>query len=189
MKNLTLIFVASISIMLGSALAPAQAQANASNANSTTSPEAKAVSTPTTESSSLPLELKQRVRDKYEEYATYSTRWSGAYWGFVFGATILGALGGILLKLDALKDIKIFRLSQSDIAALLAGAAALLIAISTGGDFAGKWRANRTAKNRAEQLSNEMFSSKLTADEIVTKLNKIIDDQNNGVINVKDVPK
>jgi hypothetical protein len=144
---------------------------------------------PSVQIDQIPPELKKEVKEKYDEYASYAWRWSGAYWGFVFGAAIMSAFAGILLKLDALKDTKLLALSQTDLAALLAGTAALLLSISTAGDFAGKWRANRTAKFRTEQLNNEIFRSRLTADEVVSKLNKIIEDQNSGVINVKDPAK
>jgi hypothetical protein len=79
-------------------------------------------------------------------------------------------------------------LSRGDAAAISAGVASLLIALSSAGDFAGKWKANRTAKNRTEQLYNEIEFSSLLPAEIGVKLNKIIDDQNNGVINGKDDP-
>lgn len=131
----------------------------------------------------LNSELMETVRAKYAEYASYSTRWSAGYWGFVFGAAILSALSGILLKLDALEKQTILALSQTDIAALLAGTAALLITISSAGDFSGKWKANRTAKNRTEQLLNDLRIPEITSKEVIARLNKIIDDQNNGVIN------
>jgi hypothetical protein len=179
MKNLALIFVVYISILVISASALAQTQTN----TPITNPETKPASTPNTESSPLSPELKQRVKEKYEEYAAYTLRWSGVYWGSVFGAAILSALSGIFLKLDAFKDKRILMLSQTDIAAILAGIAALLITISSAGDFSGKWKANRAARDHAEILNNELYNSKVAPEEVVTQLNKIIEDQDRGVIN------
>jgi hypothetical protein len=144
---------------------------------------------PLPENSVVKEEKKKGVMNYFEEYKSYTWRWSFAYWGSVFGAAILSALAGILLKLDALKDKKVLSLSQTDISALLAGFAALLITISSAGDFSGKWKANRTAKFRTEQLKNELDSPKLTNEDVTVRLNKIIEDQNNGVINTKDEAK
>ena len=41
-------------------------------------------------------ELKERVKRKFVEYTKYTRRWSGAYWGAVFGAAILSALSALL---------------------------------------------------------------------------------------------
>jgi hypothetical protein len=156
---------------------------------STLAQETNPTSNPNTENSVVKEEKKNAVKNYFDEYNSYTWRWSFAYWGSVFGAAILSALAGILLKLDALKDKQILRLSQTDISALLAGIAALLITISSAGDFSGKWKANRTAKFRTEQLKNELDNPKLTNQDVTERLNKIIEDQNNGVINTKDEVK
>lgn len=188
--KLMLVAIALVTFATIAASALAQTETN-NSANSNTA-ETKPSPTATAENAPLKLDSPQAqmVREKFDQYSTYASRWSGVYWGSVFGAAILSALAGLTVKLDALKDKKLLTLSQTDLAALLAGSAALLITISSAGDFAGKWRTNRTAKNRSEQLRNEVFyNPKLTSQEVGIKLNKIIDDQNNGVINAKDEKK
>src|SRR5258706_12372216 len=106
MKNLLAIAVATIAFFTISVSALEQAQTSDKGANSATT-QATPCPSPNAESSAVPPELKKRVKDAAETYGTYSNRWSGVYWGSVFGAAVFSALSGIFLKLDALKDKRI----------------------------------------------------------------------------------
>lgn len=90
----------------------------------------------------------------YRETRQIASLWSFLYWGFAWGAAVLSALAGLILKLESLgQDEK----RKKDIAALLTTTAALLVTISTGGDFQRKWQANRTAAAEIERTGYEFL--------------------------------
>lgn len=178
MKNLLTIFLMLFCFIALSSLGVAQNQ----NANSNTSASSESKQTETVGPSNIRADLVKKVEEKHNEYASYTFRWSGAYWGFVFGAAVFTTIAGLWIKLEALKDKIFLKLTQTDIGAILAGVATLLITISTTGDFYGKWRANRSARDRSEQLQIKLDNNKLTADEAANELIKIIEDQSKGVI-------
>ncbi len=97
------------------------------------------------------------ILDNYTETRTNASRWSGIYWGFTFAAAACSATAGLLLKFETLlKDEAL----KKDIAAVLAVGAALLITISTSGDFQRKWQANRTAAAELERTGYELLEHK-----------------------------
>ena len=94
------------------------------------------------------------IWDNYLETRTNASRWSGIYWGFTFLAAALSALAGLILKFEAfIKNEGV----KKDIAALFSVAAALLITISTSGDFQRKWQANRIAAAELERIGYELL--------------------------------
>lgn len=100
------------------------------------------------------------IWDNYLETRSNASRWSGIYWGFTFLAAALSALAGLILKLEAFVTNEGMK---KDIAALFSIAAALLITISTSGDFQRKWQANRIAAAELERIGYELLA-KNTAD-------------------------
>ena len=67
--------------------------------------------------------------------------------GFTFTAAIFSALATLILKLESfIRNDS----TKKDLAAALSVTAALLITISTGGDFQRKWQANRVAAAEIE---------------------------------------
>lgn len=91
----------------------------------------------------------------YTETRQIAAMWSGLYWGFAWAAAILGALSGVILKLESIiHDEKV----KKDVAALFTVAAAIMITVSTGGDFQRKWQANRAAAAGIEHLGYEFLS-------------------------------
>jgi hypothetical protein len=91
----------------------------------------------------------------YTETRQIAAMWSGLYWGFAWAAAILGALSGVILKLESVvQDEKV----KKDVAALFTVAAAIMITVSTGGDFQRKWQANRAAAAGIEHLGYEFLS-------------------------------
>lgn len=96
------------------------------------------------------------IWDNYLETRTNASRWSGIYWGFTFLAAALSALAGLILKFEAfVKNEGV----KKDIAALFSVAAALLITISTSGDFQRKWQANRIAAAELERIGYELLEN------------------------------
>lgn len=97
------------------------------------------------------------ILTNYEETRSNASKWSGVYWGFTFVAAICSALAGLILKFESI--IKNPELKK-DIAALLSVGAALLITISTSGDFQRKWQANRVAASELERTGYTFLENK-----------------------------
>ena len=96
------------------------------------------------------------IWDNYLETRTNASRWSGIYWGSTFLAAALSALAGLILKFEAfVKNEGV----KKDIAALFSVAAALLITISTSGDFQRKWQANRIAAAELERIGYKLLEN------------------------------
>ncbi len=96
------------------------------------------------------------ILDNYREARQNASRWSGLYWGFSWAAAALSALAALILKLESfLKNDGI----KKDIAALLSVSAAILVTISTGGDFQRKWQANRIAAADLEQTGYRLLET------------------------------
>lgn len=100
------------------------------------------------------------ILDNYLETRANAARWSGVYWGFTFTAAALGALAGLILKVESI--IKNEGLKK-DIAAVFAVGAALLITVSTSGDFQRKWQANRIAAAELERTGYELLGKDTAA--------------------------
>lgn len=89
------------------------------------------------------------ILDNFIETRSNAARWSAVYWGFTFVSAVFGAVAGLILKVESIlqQNEKL----RKDIAAALAVGAALLITLSTSGDFQRKWQANRVAASELEQ--------------------------------------
>ncbi len=93
--------------------------------------------------------------ENYEETRANTARWSTVYWGMTFLAAVLSALAGVILKFELVIRSEPLK---KDLAALFSVAAALLITISSGGDFHRKWQANRIAAADLERAGYELLS-------------------------------
>ena len=89
------------------------------------------------------------ILTNYLEVRANASRWSGVYWGCTFVAAIFSALAGLILKIESLS---IGDKPRKDVAAMLAVSAAILVTISTSGDFQRKWQANRIAAAEIERI-------------------------------------
>jgi hypothetical protein len=124
--------------------------------------------------------LGQVVIETYREYRANAARWSGVYFTCIFGSAFLSALAGLVLKLELLQTWPRFR---NDLAATAAMLAALLITLSTTGDFQRKWQANRMAAAAMENLAYELVTLK-TADlnAVIVEIQAINDARNKGIV-------
>jgi hypothetical protein len=96
------------------------------------------------------------IWENYLETRSNASRWSGAYWTFTFTAAILSAMAALVIKLETfIKNEG----AKKDLAATLSIAAALLVTISTSGDFQRKWQANRTAAAELERTGYEFLET------------------------------
>ena len=87
------------------------------------------------------------ILDNYRETRSNASRWSGIYWGFTFFAAVFSAVAALVLKVETIIKNEA---AKKDIAALLSVTAALLVTVSTSGDFQRKWQANRIAAAELE---------------------------------------
>lgn len=131
----------------------------------------------------LPADFKSLgtlVLASYEEYRANAVRWSAAYFGCVFGSATFSAAAGVLLKLEVLAR---WPNARSDLAALLAAMAALLVTLSTTGDFQRKWHANRTAAGAMENLAYELIKTDKSPspDAVLEKMQAITSARTEGI--------
>jgi len=96
------------------------------------------------------------ILTNYSEIRGNAARWSGIYWGCTFGAALFSALAGLILKLES---IPIEDKPRKDVSATLAVTAAILVTISTSGDFQRKWQANRIAAAELERAGYAFLGS------------------------------
>jgi len=96
------------------------------------------------------------ILTNYTEIRGNASRWSGIYWGCTFIAALFSALAGLILKLES---IPIEDKPRKDVSATLAVTAAILITISTSGDFQRKWQANRIAAAELERAGYAFLES------------------------------
>lgn len=106
------------------------------------------------------FQIASAILTNYQETRSNAARWSGVYWGFTFIAAIFSALAGFILKVESI--FKNHQERKKDIAASLSVAAALLITLSTGGDFQRKWQANRVAASELELLGYQFLENSTT---------------------------
>ena len=121
------------------------------------------------------------VITSYREYRANAVRWSGAYFGCLFGSAFLSALAGLALKLELLQRWPRVR---NDGAAAAAVLAALLITLSTTGDFQRKWQANRIAAAAMENLAYELIKPHTAAQlqSVVERIQAINEARNRGIV-------
>jgi len=100
------------------------------------------------------------------------------YFGCTFGAAVLSAAAGVILKLDSLSKRPTL---QKDLAATFAACAALLITLSTTGSFEAKWRANRLAASDMEAVIYKLAQSPVDNAAILTEMSAINRRQNESI--------
>jgi len=82
--------------------------------------------------------------------------WSGVYWGCTFAAALLSALAALTLKLESfIKNEG----TKKDLAVAFSIIAALLMTLSTSGEFSRKWQANRIAAAELEKIGYEFLEA------------------------------
>lgn len=121
------------------------------------------------------------VVKNYREFRGNTIKWSAAYFGCLFGSAFLSAMAGLLLKLEILGT---YPKARNDLAAAMATVAALLVTLSTTGDFQRKWQANRAAAAAMENLAYELVrpAAATNLDAILTRIQTINDARNRGII-------
>jgi hypothetical protein len=133
----------------------------------------------------LPKELKPLgdiILTNYREYRNNTIRWSAAYFSCLFLSAAFSALAGFILKVKSFSNSGALK---EDLAALLAMLAALLITLSTVGDFQRKWAGNRIAASEVESLAYDLIKTPFTEDDkakVISKLQEISATRNRGIV-------
>ncbi len=96
------------------------------------------------------------ILNNFIETRWSASMWSGVYWGCTFASALLSALAALTLKLESFIRSEE---AKKDMAAVFSIAAALLITISTSGDFQRKWQANRIAAAELEKVGYEFLEA------------------------------
>ncbi len=121
------------------------------------------------------------VIKNYREFRGNTVRWSAAYFGCLFGSAFLSAMAALILKLEWLEARPKLR---NDLAASMATVAALLVTLSTTGDFQRKWHANRAAATAMENLAYELArpSAATNPDAVLTRIQEINSIRNQDIV-------
>lgn len=96
------------------------------------------------------------IWESYLETRSSASIWSGVCWGFTFSAAVLSASAALVLKFETPVQNEA---TKKNAAAILSVVAALLITLSTSGDFQRKWHANRTAAALLERTGYEFLEN------------------------------
>jgi len=121
----------------------------------------------------------EMVLINYKEYRENAKRWSFTYFTCVFGSAVASALAGVVLKLDSFRNLSV----RDDVAACLAALGALLVTLSTAGDFQRKWRANRVAANAMENLAYELLKIEgLDRNAVLAQIQEINKRRTEGIV-------
>ena len=126
------------------------------------------------------------ILDNFHETRLNASIWSGVYWGCTFLAAVFSALAGLILKFEViLKNVEI----KKDVAALLAVLSAIIITISTSGDFQRKWQANRIAASEFEQTGYYLLENTSDARSYFKIIGNILHKRNMAVVgNIVEQP-
>ena len=133
------------------------------------------------QSDSGQVSVARALSDNYKSTRSNAQKWSGIYWGFTFAAALLSALAALILKFES-----VFSNNdglKKDLAATFSVCAALLITISTSGDFQRKWQANRIAASELERLGYEFLNdSNRDSDSYFSAIGDILHRKNLAIV-------
>jgi hypothetical protein len=132
------------------------------------------------ETDTLDADQKTKFETKLTELRQWCWRgrklWSAAYHTSQFASIALSTLAAVIPQLQGLRDPAL----QKNLASILAGMAALLLAISNTGAFGRKWQANRMSYSKLERLRNELIVRDATKSD-VNRLNQIEEDHDKAI--------
>ncbi len=100
---------------------------------------------------------------------------------FLFGGAVLSAAAAVVLQLD---EPELF-ISATNLATVLASAAALTTAIAGSGGFERKWRTNRLIKVRLLQLGVDLMNPEVAGANIRQDLKDIHKLRYEGIVGVE----
>lgn len=121
------------------------------------------------------------ILDDYNEYRRDARNWSAVTFGSLFLSAALSACAGVILKLEFFLRNEPFK---KDLAAVMAMLAALLITLSTVGDFHQRWTSNRLAAAKMERLAYIFMAAGRTPDlaSFSDQIQAIAFERNEGIV-------
>ncbi len=122
--------------------------------------------------------FQERVVKDLSDATLWTKLWSLVHHTFLFGGAVLSAVAAIVLQLDGLMPEK----SATNLATVLAAAAALTITIAGSGGFDRKWRTNRLIKVRLVQLEVDLMNPEVESANIRQDLKHIAQLRYEGIV-------
>jgi hypothetical protein len=133
-------------------------------------------------------QIAEVILTNYEEYRGNTVRWSAIYFTCLFLSAAFSAFAGFVLKVKIFAKLGV---AKEDLAALLAMLAALLVTLSTAGDFQRKWQSNRIAAAETEALAYDLLKAPLSdvdREAMIASLKEISLNRNHGIVGDKTPP-
>ncbi len=125
-------------------------------------------------------QLRKKIEDDFNRYRGWSKWWSFVYHSSLIFTAVFGAAAALILKLEMTKAWTY----QTDISAILAGAATVMATIAAAGAFDKKWRISRNAKLSVELLKIDLLdlgNSEIEPEEIKKNLKSITRKHDEGI--------
>ncbi len=123
--------------------------------------------------------FQERVSRDLSDATLWTKLWSLVHHTFLFGGAVLSAVAVVVLQLEE-PVLKI--ISATNLASLLAAAAALTTTIAGSGGFDRKWRTNRLVKVRLVQLGVDLTNPEVEAANIRQDLKDIAQLRYEGIV-------
>lgn len=129
--------------------------------------------------------FKERVAKDLSDATLWTKLWSFVHHTFLFGGAVLSAAAAVVLELGS----PVLEVPATNMATLLAGAAALTITIAGSGGFDRKWRTNRLIKVRLLQLSIDLMNPDVEAANLRQDLKGIAQLRYDGIVGSEVPPR
>lgn len=130
-------------------------------------------------------DFNKRVKKNLHDATLWTKLWSLVHHSFLFGGAVLSAAAAVVLELD----VSILEVPATNMATLLAVAAALTTTIAGSGGFDRKWRTNRLIKVRLVQLSIDLMNTEVKSANIRQDLKDIAQLRYDGIIGSETPPR
>ena len=130
-------------------------------------------------------DFQRRVSKDLSDATLWTKLWSAVHHSFLFGGAALSAVAAIVLQLD----LPTSGISTTNLATLIAGAAALTSTIAGTGGFARKWRTNRLIKVRLIQLEIDLMNPDVDSANVRQDLKDIAQLRYDGIVGIEHQTK
>jgi hypothetical protein len=127
--------------------------------------------------------LQEQIEAKYKWFNRGSRFWSAAHHWSLGISAVLSTMSVLVLKLGFIQDVSapLYR-HRDDLAALLAGAAAMIAALAASGGFGRKWQSNRISRGRIERLRLDLYSPDADLAKIRDQLKDVIRTHDESIV-------
>ncbi len=137
----------------------------------------KSAPAPSMSEDARPEKLRKDIEDYFGRYDRGTKAWITGYNVLIYSSATFSALAAVVLKTEFLKPPH-----AADISAALAALAALFSTYIAAGGFARKWRANRIARGKINQLKIDLEDPAVSTTKIRDSLKEIIKEEDEGII-------